>query len=328
MKFFSSLLFCASMACVWAQTPPPPPPPPNPGPVQVKMEVENPGVKPPEVPPDRVVITVGEVKITAAQFDLLVDSFLPAQYRAAAKGPSRKQFADNIVQMLTLAQEAQREKMMDTSDYKAKAMFQNANLMASMMVDKLSKNVQVSDADLRQYYTDHKSEFEQVHAKHILIRFTGSKVPIRPGQKDLSDAEALAKAQDIRKKLQGGADFAEVAKAESDDAGSGMNGGDMPAFKHGQMVPSFEQAAFSAKPGEISEPVKSEFGYHLILVVSHDSKSFEEMKDELEKRVKPEQTQKAVNKAIDEMEKANPPVLDPEFFGPPKPPAAPSLDKK
>jgi parvulin-like peptidyl-prolyl isomerase len=213
--------------------------------------------------------------------------------------------------------------MNETGDYKTRAMFQDDNILAAMLVEQLGKDIQVSEADLRQYYADHKSEYEQVHARHILIRVQGSQVPVRPGQKDLTDAEALAKAQEIRKKIQDGADFGELAKLESDDIGSGSNGGDMPAFRRGQMVPSFEQAAFAMKPGDLSEPVKSQFGYHIILVVSHESKSFEDMKTELEGRVKPEQTQKAIDKAIEELQKSNPAVLDPEFFGTNK-----SVDKK
>ena len=292
---------------------------------QVKMEVENPAAKPPDVPPDRVIITVGDVKITAAQFDSLIDSLQP-QYRAIARGNGRKQFADNIVQMLTLAQEGQRRKMDQSDEYKTRAMFQNANLMAIMMADELGKTVQMTDADLRASYDAHKSDYEQVHAKHILIRFQGSKVSIRPGQKDLTDAEALAKAVELRTKLQGGADFAAIANQESDDGGPGnTSGGDLPAFHHGQMVPSFETAAFALKPGELSEPVKSEFGYHIILVVSHDTKSFDEVKPDLEKQLKPQETQKAVTKAIEDLEKAHPAVLDPQFFGTDK---APALDKK
>ena len=66
----------------------------------------------------------------------------------------------------------------------------------------------------------HKAEFEQVHAKHILIRFQGSQVPVRTGKKDLTDAEALAKAQEIRAKIVAGAKFEDQAKLESDDTGN------------------------------------------------------------------------------------------------------------
>jgi peptidyl-prolyl cis-trans isomerase C len=300
---------------------------------QVKLSVENPAVKPPEVPPDRVVITVGDIKVTAAQFNALVETLQP-QMRAAARGAGRKQLADNIVKMLTLAEEAQRRKLDQTTEFKNQEMFQNLNLMASVLAGQVGKELQISDADVHAYYEAHKNEFETVHAKHILIRFQGSSVPVRPGQKDLTVDEALAKAQEIRKKIQDGADFATLAKAESDDVQSGAAGGELGPFRHGQMVPSFETAAYALKPGELSEPVKSQFGYHIILVVSHDTKPFEEVRAELENRMKPEQTQKAVNKFIDELEKANPPVLDPEFFPPPPPapvplsPAAPKLPGK
>lgn len=298
---------------------------------QIKLSVDNPAVKQPEVPPDRVVITVGDVKITAAQFNALIETLQP-QYRNAARGNGRKQLADNVVKMLTLAQEAQKRKLDQTPEFKNQQMFQSWNLMATAMAGQVSKDVQISDADVRQYYEAHAKEFDKVHARHILIRFQGSTVPVRPGQKDLTDAEALAKAQEIRQKIQDGVDFATLAKTESDDVGSGSNGGDMPPFRHGQMVPSFEAAAFALKPGELSEPIKSQFGYHLVLVVSHST--FEEVRGDVESRMKPEESQKAVNKLIADLEKASPAVLDPEFFPPappppvPVPPTAKAPDKK
>jgi parvulin-like peptidyl-prolyl isomerase len=323
MMFSRSLILFGAATVLLGQTPPPgaPPAPPMP---QVHMSVENPpAVKQPEVPPDRVVITVGDIKITAAQFNALIANLSP-QDRARAQGAGRKMLADNIVKMLALAQEAQKRKLDQTTEFKNQEMFQSYSLLANTLAGQVGKDIQVTDADVRQYYDAHKNEFEKVHARHILIRFQGSKVPVRPGQKDLTDAESLAKAQEIRKQIQDGADFATVAKAESDDVGSGSNGGDMPAFKHGQMVPSFETAAFALKAGELSEPVKSEFGYHIILVVSHST--FEEVRGEVEARLKPEQGQKAVSKFIDDLQKANPPVLDPEFFPAPLPPMpAPSL---
>jgi peptidyl-prolyl cis-trans isomerase C len=294
---------------------------------QVHLSVENPpAVIVPQVPPDRVVITVGDIKITAAQFNAFVES-LPAQYRNnMGRGNGRKQLADNIAKTLTLAQEAQKRKLDQTPEFKSQEMFQNLNLLANALATQAGKDLQVTEADVRQYYEAHKNEFETVHARHILIRFTGSQVPVRPGQKDLSEAEALAKAQEVRKKIQDGGDFAAIAKAESDDVGSGGNGGELPPFRHGQMVPSFETAAFAMKAGELSEPVKSQFGYHIILVVSHDAKPFEEVRADLETRMKPEQTQKAVNNLIAELQKANPPVLDPEFFPPaPMPPVMPPM---
>ena len=174
---------------------------------QVHLSVENPpAVIVPQVPPDRVVITVGDIKITAAQFNAFVES-LPAQYRNnMGRGNGRKQLADNIAKTLTLAQEAQKRKLDQTPEFKSQEMFQNLNLLANALATQAGKDLQVTEADVRQYYEAHKNEFETVHARHILIRFTGSQVPVRPGQKDLSEAEALAKAQEVRKKIQDGGD--------------------------------------------------------------------------------------------------------------------------
>jgi peptidyl-prolyl cis-trans isomerase C len=319
--FSRSLILFGAATVLLGQTPPPKPPAPPPMP-QVKMSVDNPVVKQPEVPPDRVVITVGDIKITAAQFNAFIDNLQP-QYRAAAHGNGRKQFADNIVKMLSLAKEAENRKLDQTADFKTQEMFQNFNLMASVLAGQVGKDAPIPEADVRQYYEAHKNEFETVHARHILIRFQGSPVPVRPGEKDLTDAEALAKAQEVRQKIKDGADFAALAKTESDDAGSGGNsGGELPPFRRGQMVPSFETAAFAMKAGELSDPVKSQFGYHIILVISHDTKPFEEVRGDLETKMKPEQTQKAVSKFIEDLQKTTPPVLDPEFF-PPAPPAPP-----
>jgi peptidyl-prolyl cis-trans isomerase C len=318
MTFFRSLILFGAATVLLGQTPSPANivPPKTP---EIHLSVDNP-IDTSQVPPDKVVITVGDIKITAAQFDALLDSLQP-QMRNAARGPGgRRQLADNIVKMLTLAQEAEKRKLDATADYKAQLMFQGYNLLANTLATQISADAKPTDADLHQYYDTHKNEYETVHARHILIRFKGSAVPIRAGQQDLTDDEAKAKAEEIRKKLQDGADFAAIAKAESDDAGSGATGGELPPFKKGQMVAPFETAAFAMKPGELSEPVKSQFGYHVIFVVSHDTKAFEEVRPEIEKTLQPQQGQKAVNKVIDDLEKTTPPVLDPQFFPPAPPP--------
>lgn len=275
------------------------------------MSVENPASKPmPVVPPDRVVITVGQTTLTAAQLDQIIDS-LPEQYRATARGAGRKQFADNIVRILVLSQEGKLRKIDETPSYQTQSAFQNANLLAGLTYAQIGKSVSLDEATVRKYYEDHKQEFEQVHARHILIRMQGSSLPVKPGQKELTDADALAKATELRKKIEGGADFAALATAESDDSKSAVKGGDLGYFKHGQMVPAFDQAAFAMKPGDLSEPVKTQLGYHIIKVEAHDFKSFEEVRPDLEHRMRPELAQKA----LEELQKKSTVVLDPEFFG-------------
>jgi parvulin-like peptidyl-prolyl isomerase len=307
MILLRTLLLFSTAAWLRAQASPPQPAPA--AKPTVTLSVENPTKAAPVVPPDRVVVAVGDVTITAAQFDQIIDA-LPEQYRSAARGSGRKQLADNIVRIEVLAQEGKRRKLNESSLYRTQSLFQDANILANMTYADLGKSAKFDEADVRKYYEAHKAEFEQVHARHILIRMQGSTVPIKPGQKDLTEAEALAKAQDLRKRIQAGEEFAGLARQESDDTGSGANGGDLGFFRRGQMVPTFEQAAFALQPGDLSEPVKSQFGYHLIKVEAKESKGFDEVRPELERRMRPEQAQKTA----EELQKKTQVVLDPDFF--------------
>lgn len=108
---------------------------------------------------------------------------------------------------------------------------------------------------------------EQVHARHILIRFP--EVSEEKTQEQ-AEAEALARIQEIRRRIEAGESFADVAKEVSEDPGSKENGGDLGWFGRGRMVAEFEEAAFALTPGQISEPVKTAFGYHLIEVLEKD----------------------------------------------------------
>jgi peptidyl-prolyl cis-trans isomerase D len=116
----------------------------------------------------------------------------------------------------------------------------------------------VPDSQIADYYSKHQQEFaapEQVRARHILIQ---------PKTKDDAGwSAALAKAREVRAKATAG-DFAALAKQYSEDPGSKDSGGELQWFPRGRMVKEFENAAFGLKPGEVSAPVKSQYGYHII----------------------------------------------------------------
>ena len=145
---------------------------------------------------------------------------------------------------------------------------QGDSYLANALAKRISDDTHFTELDLRSYYDSHKSEFEEAQGGHILIRFKGSSVPLKPNEKDLTPEEALAKAQEIRKQILAGGDFATIAKAESDDTGTEAKGGDLGTFKHGQMVAPIDQAAFALAVGQVSEPVRTNFGYHLIKITS------------------------------------------------------------
>jgi len=303
-----------------AQTPPPTvtpattpqAKPPVPGTLAPGLEVTD---------PNKVVMTIGDDKITAAQYDQLVNA-LPPQYQKPARGPQKRQIAEQMAQLKVLSVEAQKRGIDQQPVVKQQIAFDRENVLAQALFNELQKNVKVDDAEIQAYYDAHKSEFETVKARHILIRFKGSAVPLRPGMKELSDEEALAKAQDIRKQLLAGGDFITLAKAESDDTGSGANGGDLGTFKHGQMVGAFETAAFALPVGQLSEPVKTQFGYHIIKVEEKQTKTVADAKEEIAAKLRPE----IARKEIEELRKKASITFDDGYFGPaaPKPPTPPA----
>lgn len=118
--------------------------------------------------------------------------------------------------------------------------------------------VQIPDGKLKEYYDSNKQQYsrpEQVKARHILLKTEGK-----------DDAVVKKQAQDLVTQLRAGGDFAALAKQFSEDPGSKENGGDLGFFERGRMVPEFEQAAFSQQVNAIGDPVKTQYGYHIIQV--------------------------------------------------------------
>src|SRR5260370_19858496 len=126
-------------------------------------------------------------------------------YRANAqvyyRGPGKQQFADVVVRMLVLAEEGRKRKLNDSEKFKEQMRFSESNLLAAVANEQITKEFKVDDAMLRAWFEEHRCEYQTWHPRHILVRTKGSPLPLRPGESDLSEAEALAKAQEIRKRL-------------------------------------------------------------------------------------------------------------------------------
>lgn len=144
---------------------------------------------------------------------------------------------------------------------------------------KLEQTIHPTDADLQRLYNENKDSYrtpESVNIRHILLKTTD----MNPQQ----EAAVKAKAEGLLKQIRGGADFAELAKKYSEDPGSASKGGEYDGVVRGQMVPEFEKEAFALKPGQVSDLVKTQYGYHIIKVLSHEDarlKPFEEVKAQL-----------------------------------------------
>jgi peptidyl-prolyl cis-trans isomerase D len=138
----------------------------------------------------------------------------------------------------------------------------------------------VTNQQVDQYYQQHQKDFqvpEEVKVRHILI-----KVPTGADAK--TDAAAKQKAEDLLKQIKAGGDFDALAKANSDDPGSKEQGGELGMIQRGVTVPAFEQAAFALQPGQISDLVKTQFGYHILNVEEKQTahlKPLEEVKGQI-----------------------------------------------
>ena len=267
--------------------------------------------------PSKVVLSVGDLKVTAAQYDEIINS-LPAQAQASIRSMGKRSFGERIAELMVLSQEAEKRKLDQEPRLREQIRFQRENLLAQAMFEEIQKNLKIDNAAVEKYYNEHKSEFEIVKASHILIRVKGAPMQGIPGKPELSDEEALAKAQSIRKRLEAGEDFATLAKAESDDTGSNAQGGDLGEMHKGTTVPPFEEAAWVAKTGVVTEPVKTPFGYHLIKVESHVTKPLAEVRPEIETKLRPE----LASAAVEAMRKSASVQLDDAYFGPPTPAGA------
>jgi peptidyl-prolyl cis-trans isomerase D len=126
-------------------------------------------------------------------------------------------------------------------------------------IDAMRAKVVVPPADIEREYNNNSEQYttpEQVRASHILLKTEGK-----------DDAAVKAKAEELLKQARAGADFADLAKKNSEDEASAKNGGDLDYFGKGRMVPEFDAAVFAMQPGQISGLVKTQYGYHIIKLV-------------------------------------------------------------
>ena len=153
---------------------------------------------------------------------------------------------------------------MTVDDLRGKAT-QEATAKATL---KRELNIAVSDDDAKAFYTKHSAEFEQpemAHVRHILL------MTVDPSTRMSLPTNAVAakrkQADDLLKQIRAGADFATLAKQYSEDPGSKVNGGELPEFSRGQMVPEFEATAFSLTNNQVSDVITTQFGYHILKLI-------------------------------------------------------------
>ena len=172
-----------------------------------------------------------------------------------------------------------------------------------LISEKVRKNVKVSEADVKTEYdrmTRSEGEDYEVHVRHILIA-----IPRNASQTQVDQArrKAAAVAQEAR---QPGVDFAELAKKRSEGSSS-SDGGDLGFFKRGTMVPEFERVAFNLKTGEVSDPVRTQFGWHVLKleeIRKLGTKPLAEARPEIEERLRRQQAERLTSQYMETLRNA------------------------
>ena len=170
-------------------------------------------------------------------------------------------------------------KQMGSNEAYYRKYFTNLNIMKQYYKVK-EKEFKASEDEIKKYYDEHKDEYFTADAAHILV-------------KDVNEANL------IKKELSKGADFAQIAKEKSTDKGSAEKGGELGEFSNGMMVKEFEDVVKSIKVGEISDPVESQFGFHIIKLNKFENKKLEEVKEIIESAV----TQQKYKDHLDNLKK-------------------------
>lgn len=210
---------------------------------------------------DTVLATIGDTKITMADFEKIVGYFDAKQRAALEQAPQLKAaLLEQIVKSIVVAKIARENGFDKQEDMRWKIAFLTDNALTDEYLKVLMAKTDTSDETLKAYYDSHLDEFktaESVRVRHILIK-------VEEAASESAKKPARDRAEEILQKVRAGEDFAKLAKEYSQDPVSKAKGGDLGFIQKGRMVPEFEKVAFSLKPGEVSDIVETVSGFHII----------------------------------------------------------------
>ena len=248
----------------------------------------------PKADPEKVLAKVADREIREKDIDQVIRMMGPQGAMMYDNPQGRRAVLDELVSMHLFALKGAEEKLDQTPEFKtAVETFRNQSL-ARAAIDASLKDVTASDEEAKKFYDEHPDQFtqpERVHVRHVLI------------SDDVTSADAIAK---IQADLKAGVSFDAVAKSRS-LCPSAAQGGDLGEVSKGQMVPEFEAAAFALKnPGDLSEPVKTQFGWHIIRLEGRTPSSvepFDTVKPQLVQYLTNEKKGEAFKNAVEGLKK-------------------------
>ncbi|WP_138158995.1 peptidylprolyl isomerase [Peptoniphilus catoniae] len=240
---------------------------------------------------NKILAKIDNQEITMEDYMVFMSTLSPQIKNQLTKGSSEnkvvKEIVDEIIYQRLLYMDAKENGLDKDEDFQKVLTKTEESLLTTYAIGKLMENINPSDREVEEYYNAHAEKFDEddsVEASHILV-----------AEKE--------EAENLKKKLDGGANFEELAK-EYSDCPSSNNGGNLGKFSKGMMVKEFEDAAFTMKVGEISNPIKTDFGYHIIKLnskIKGKKHTLSDVRDRVYEEVKNFKSQNAYADKIKEL---------------------------
>jgi peptidyl-prolyl cis-trans isomerase C len=266
------------------------------------------------------------------------DDFLQGNPRAAqqAQGPQREELKKQLGEFRVIAERARKEGLDREDLTRLQILLTRSQALAGAYLGDLQKNGDklVADGDVEQYYKDHPADFDEIRVRHILIstqpkpdaeeetapKDAKDNKDKKPADKPktLTKDEARKKTQDLLDRARKGEDFAKLATENSDDPGSKDKGGEYDFFGRGKMVPEFDKAAFALKPGEISDIVETQFGFHIIKLEERRTAASPEADEKVRQQIVEKLKQEKIEARIEEITSSSEVVVPEDFDTTPK----------
>lgn len=257
--------------------------------------------------PNKIVVTIGERKITAQEAAKLLSALSPdVRQRLEKNLPAALQ---QIVVLDYLANEAVKQQIDQQSPWKEQLEQLRKNALAQAYLAKAATSATIAPADVENYYKTHASQFEGAKVRGIYVSYGPSLKAAGGGR---TEAEAKAKIEQLSKQIAGGGDFAELAKTNSDQADSAQKGGELGIVRAEDNLPeTVKTAILKLKPGELSPATHVGNGYYLFKVDGRELIPLEKVRDQITNTLRNEKAQAVVQETA---RKFPVKVEDPNFF--------------
>ncbi|WP_026885247.1 peptidylprolyl isomerase [Clostridium beijerinckii] len=238
---------------------------------------------------NKVLAVAAGYEITEKDLNAIISRYPQEQRGALQSEEKKKQLVEQLISFELMNKFGKEIQLDKTQEYKDAMENISKEVITSMAINKVLSDVTITDEEVKKYYEDNKEAFGQpatVSARHILVE---------------TEEEANKAREEI---LSGKISFGDAAMKYS-TCPSNQQGGNLGEFSKGMMVPEFEEAAFTSEIGKVTEPVKTQFGYHLVLVDAKNEasiKSFEEVKDSVLDNLMKENQHKKYDQILKELE--------------------------